>query len=214
MRYTTIKSAWYTKSYINLMGIRTNEGHQVNFLEKSGAISLLKSQKRVSTAYRKSKPFISYEAVSKPLEIDDYGIPFNICYLNEPGKMSFGVKDFAPGRFIPLHHHHSWELIIIDNISEGPGFIFFDETWWRADPGSSVFIPSGYPNAWSAGKRGFRMLWVYGGCLEEAGRVLDKNFRAIHSITLKEERSAHAPSAWVKIDMLNWLNSERPFWTK
>jgi len=173
-----------------------------------------RSLKPISVSPRAAKPFISYENVAKPLEVSDLGVPFNLCYLNEPGKVSFGIKDYATGLSIPLHHHHTWEIIVIDYISEGPGYIFFDREWWRSDPGTAVFIPSEYPNAWSAGKRSFRMLWIYGGCLEETGRVLDIDTRANQAITPEEEVFASPPEIWSDPDMLNWHTAEDRFWTE
>ena len=174
----------------------------------------LETLKPISVSPRTVRPSITHKDVSKPLEVDDYGMPFNLCYINEPGKVSFGIKDYDPGVYIPLHHHHTWELIVIDSISEGPGYIFFDNEWWRSDPGTAVFIPSEYPNAWSAGKKSFRMLWIYGGCLEEAGRVLDIGTRTNRAITLEEEAIASPPETWANPDMLNWHTAEDRFWTK
>jgi len=135
-------------------------------------------------------PYIADSSIATILEVDQLGAAFNKCYINEPGQVSFGVKDYAPGRFVTLHHHHTWELIIIDSSSEGPGYTLFDGHWWRVDPGSGVFIPKGYPNAWSAGRDwGFKMLWVYGGSLEEAGRILDGDTQAFCAITPEEERN-------------------------
>ena len=137
------------------------------------------------------RPYIADSIIATILEVDRFGVAFNRCYINEPGQVSFGVKDYAPKRFVSLHHHHTWELIIIDGSSQGPAYTFFDGHWWRVDPGSGVFIPKGYPNGWSAGSdSGFKMLWVYGGSLEEAGRILDGDTQASHAITPEEERNA------------------------
>ena len=113
------------------------------------------------------------------------------CYINEPLQVSFGVIDYVPGWFIALHHHHTWELIIIDNSSEGSGYTFFDGRWWKADPGSGVFIPKGCPHAWSSGNtKGFKMLWVYGGASEEASRIYDIEPQTFQPITPEEEKNA------------------------
>lgn len=173
-----------------------------------------RSSRPISISKRTAKPCVSYPDIAKPLEVDQFRIPFNLCYINEPGKLSFGVKDYAPGVFIPLHHHHTWELIVIDFISEGPGYILFDGAWWRADPGTAVFIPRGYPNAWSAGRKSFRMLWLYGGCLEEAGRVIDADPATMHAITLEEERTALPPERWTNPNMFQWHTGEDRFWTE
>lgn len=138
-----------------------------------------------------AKPHIADISTATILEVDQFGDTFNRCYIDEPGQVSFGVKDYTPGRFVSPHHHRTWELIIIDGSSEGPGYTFFDGYWWRVDPGSGVLIPKGYPNAWSAGSnRGFKMLWVYGGSLEEADRIIDVNTQDFHAITPEEEREA------------------------
>ena len=129
------------------------------------------------------RPYITYTNATESVGVDQIGAVIARCYVNEPGQVSFGVIDYVPGWFIALHHHHTWELIIIDSSSEGPGYTFFDSRWWRADPGSGVFIPKGHPHAWSAGNdKGFKMLWIYGGSHEEASRVYDcdqKNFQPI-----------------------------------
>ena len=138
-----------------------------------------------------ARPYIADTSTAAILEVDQFGVIFNRCHIDEPGQVSFGVKDYAPGRFVSLHRHHTWELIIIDGSSEGPGYTFFDGHWWRAEPGCGVFIPKGYPNAWSAGSdRGFKMLWIYGGSLAEAGRILDSDTQDFHAITPEEERNA------------------------
>jgi quercetin dioxygenase-like cupin family protein len=72
-------------------------------------------------------------------------------YVSELDQVSFGVIDFSPGMSRILHHHNTWELIIVDDSSDGPGFAFFDGHWWRVEPGSAVFVPKGYPHAWSSG---------------------------------------------------------------
>ena len=170
--------------------------------------------KPISVKTRTAKPAISHSKVARQIEVNDAGVPFNLCYVDEPGKVSFGIKDYAPGVFIPLHHHHTWELVIIDSISEGPGYIFFDEKWWRCDPETVVFIPNEYPCAWSAGRKSFRMLWIYGGSLEETGRVLDLDTRADCAITPEEEYRAPSPDTWSKPDMLKWEMGEYRFWTE
>ena len=137
------------------------------------------------------KPYIADISTATILEVDQFGVAFNRCYINEPGQVSFGVKDYTPGRFVSPHHHRTWELIIIDGSSEGPGYTFFDGYWWRVDPGSGVLIPKGYPNAWSAGSdKGFKMLWVYGGSLEEADRIMDGDIQGFHAIIPEEEKNA------------------------
>ena len=112
-------------------------------------------------------------------------------FVDEPGQVSFGTIDFVPGWYLAPHHHHTWELIIVDASSEGPGFVYFDDRWWRADPGCGVFVPVGYSHCWSAGNdSGFKMLWVYAGSHEEAGRVYDVPPETFRAITPEEERSA------------------------
>ena len=112
-------------------------------------------------------------------------------FISEPGRISFGVVDFVPGRAVKLHTHDTWEVIIIDGGSEGPGFVYFDGQWWRADPGSAVFVPKGLVHAWSAGNHNtFKMLWLYEGTLEEAGRTWVDETRPSHLISPEEEKTA------------------------
>ena len=136
-----------------------------------------------------AKPYIVYPDTANSAASLEGGVVSK--YISEPGQVSFGVVDFTLGLFRTLHHHYTWELIIIDNSSEGPGYTFFDGHWWRVDPGSAVFVPKGYSHAWSSGNNnGFKMLWVYGGTREEAGRVLEESFESAKPITLEEERNA------------------------
>ncbi|MFC1988942.1 cupin domain-containing protein [Chloroflexota bacterium] len=93
-----------------------------------------------------------------------------------------------PGVSRGLHHHNTWEVIIVDNSSEGPGFTYFNEKWWMVDPGGTVFVPKGYPHAWSCGNNNvFKMLWIYGGTREEAGRCWEDDSKTSMVITPKEE---------------------------
>ena len=137
------------------------------------------------------RPYITYPGITGSAEVQQVGEVVARCYINEPGEVSFGVIDYVPEWFIALHHHHTWELIIIDSSSEGSGYTFFEGQWWRADPGSAVFLPKGCPHAWSSGNdKGFKMLWVYGGAHEEAGRVYDTDPQTFQPITRDEERNA------------------------
>ncbi len=68
-------------------------------------------------------------------------------FITEPGTVSFGTLDFPLHYVRALHRHRTWELIILDNNSEGPGYVFFDKHWWRVLPGSGVFVPKGYSHA-------------------------------------------------------------------
>ena len=136
-----------------------------------------------------AKPYIVYPDTAQSAVSLEGGVINK--YISEPGQVSFGVIDFTSGLFRALHHHHTWELIIIDNSSEGPGYTFFDGHWWRVDPASAVFVPKGCSHAWSSGKNnGFKMLWVYGGTREEAGRVWEESFETARPITPEEERNA------------------------
>ena len=136
-----------------------------------------------------AKPYIVYPDTANSAVSPEGGVVNK--YISEPDQVSFGVIDFAPGLFRALHHHHTWELIIVDNSSEGPGYTFFDGHWWRVDPGGAVFVPKGCSHAWSSGKNnGFKMLWVYGGTREEAGRVWEESFETARPITPEEERNA------------------------
>ena len=138
------------------------------------------------------RPYITYPSATGRLETHQIGEVANKCYVNEPDQVSFGVIDYIPGWFIALHSHETWELIIIDSSSEGPGYTFFDGRWWRAAPGSAVFIPKTYPHAWSSGnERGFKMLWIYGGSHQEAGRTYHVDPETFKPITQAEEGKAH-----------------------
>ena len=137
------------------------------------------------------KPYIAYADKAKVVDEASIGrVVLKIC-VDELGQVCFGIIDYVPGWFIPLHRHDRWELILVDSSSEGPGYVFFDEQWWRADPGCGVFVPKGCPHAWSSGnKNGFKMLYVYGGSREEAGRVWHKDPETFQPITPEQERNA------------------------
>ena len=136
-----------------------------------------------------NKPYITYS--DNPLSTQQVGAVVSKAYINEDGQVSFGVIDYVPGWYIPLHGHNTWELIIIDANSPHPGFVLFDKRWWRAEPGSSVFVPRGFPHAWSSGNdQGFKMLWVYGGAHEEAGRIYEGNPKTFKPISRGEEKAA------------------------
>jgi len=116
-----------------------------------------------------ARPYIRYPKRPKPGP--GMTVPGETL-IDEPGQACFGANDFAPGLCRALHGHHVWELVIVDGSSEGPGYIQFDGRWWRVDPGAAVFVPKKYPHAWSSGNsKGFRMLYLYGGSREEAGRI-------------------------------------------
>jgi len=137
------------------------------------------------------KPYITYPGITGSAEVQQVGEVVTKCYVNEPGQVSFGVIDYIPGWFIALHSHQTWELIIIDSSSESPGYTFFDGHWWKADPGSAVFIPKTYPHAWSSGnKKGFKMLWIYPGSHQEAGRTYHLDTETFQPITPGEEGKA------------------------
>lgn len=134
------------------------------------------------------RPYITYP---KPYRPGSGGSLSATPLINEPGEVSFGVIDFTAGSFRPLHGHRTWELIVVDSLSEGPGFIHFDGRWWRVDPGAAVFIPGGSVHGWSAGNAtGFRMVWFYGGTREEAGRIWHGNPEEARGISPGEERNA------------------------
>ncbi len=134
------------------------------------------------------RPYITYPKPNKPGAKGE--VPGAI-FINEPGQVSFGANDFSPGLFRPLHGHHTWELIIVDGASAGPGYVNFEGRWWRVDPGAAVFVPKGCPHAWSSGNtKGFRMLWVYGGAREEAGRIWYVKPDEGNAITPEEELNA------------------------
>ena len=133
------------------------------------------------------RPYIVYPRKTAPL-VAGQPVPANV-FVNEPGKVSCGVLDFVPGLVRATHHHDVWELIIIDSSSPGPGYVFFDEHWWRTNPGAAVFIPAGYAHAWSAGNNwGFKMLWIYGGTRDEAGRHYHVEPDSYQAITAEEEK--------------------------
>lgn len=134
------------------------------------------------------RPYITYPKPNKPGAKGE--VPGAI-FINERGQVSFGANDFSPGLFRPLHGHHTWELIIVDGASAGPGYVNFEGRWWRVDPGAAVFVPKGCPHAWSSGNtKGFRMLWVYGGAREEAGRIWYVKPDEGNAITPEEELNA------------------------
>jgi len=137
------------------------------------------------------QPYIIYPSEGKQVEAGQVGEVINTCYIDEPGQVSFGVIDYVPGWRIPLHHHNTWELIIIDKSSAGPGYTFFDSCWWRADPGCGVFIPRGHPHAWScSNSKGFKMLWIYGDSATKAGRIYDTDPVSFQAITEQQENEA------------------------
>jgi len=137
------------------------------------------------------RPYITYPGITGSAGVQQVGGVVAKCYVNEPSQVSFGVIDYVPGWFIALHSHETWELIIIDSSSEGPGYTFFDGHWWRADPGSAVFIPKTYPHAWSSGnEKGFKMLWIYAGSHQEAGRTYHVAPETFQPITPDEEGKA------------------------
>jgi quercetin dioxygenase-like cupin family protein len=141
-----------------------------------------------------NKPYITYS--DNPLSTQKVGAVVTKAYVNEAGQVSFGVIDYVPGWYIPLHRHNTWELIIIDASSPNAGFVLFNGRWWRAEPGSSVFVPKGYPHAWASGNEtGFKMLWVYSGSHEEAGRTYEGNPEAFKPISKSEEKAARMWSA-------------------
>ncbi len=136
-------------------------------------------------------PYIIYPSEGKQVEAGRVGEVINTCYIDEPGQVSFGVIDYMPGWRIPLHHHTTWELIIIDKSSAAPGYTFFDDCWWKAEPGCGVFLPMGHPHAWSCGNsKGFKMLWVYGDSAEKAGRVYDCEPASFQAITEEQESNS------------------------
>ena len=136
-----------------------------------------------------TKPYITYP--KSPADVQRVGVVISKTYVNEPGQVGFGSIDYIPGWHISLHHHNVWELIIIDSGSVGPGFVMFGGRWWRAEPGSAVFVPNNSPHAWSSGnEKGFKMLWVYGGTHQEAGRIYDVEPEAFLGISREEERRA------------------------
>ena len=120
-------------------------------------------------------------------------------FINEPGTVSFGTIDFPMHYIRALHRHKTWELIILDNSSEGPGYVFFDDLWWRVLPGSGVFVPKGLSHAWSSGANRFKMLWVYGGSRKEAGRILDVPEGTMQPISADEEKKARIWSPAVAV---------------
>jgi len=136
------------------------------------------------------KLYIAYPDSASSV-VTEGGIVVN-RYISEMGQVSLQVVDFVVGAFRALHHHHTWEITMVDSNSEGPGYIFFDRYWWRVDVGAVVFIPKGYAHAWSAGNNnGFKMLCIYGGTPEEASRVWEENLETVQPITTEEERNAH-----------------------
>ncbi len=138
-----------------------------------------------------AKPYITYPGRIKPEQVQRIGDVVSTAYVNEPGQVSSGDIDYVPGWFIATHHHDTWELIIIDASSPEAGFVLIDGKWWRAEPGSRVFIPKGVPHAWSSGNnKGFKMLWNYGGSHEESGRAYDADPKTFKPISREKEKNA------------------------
>jgi quercetin dioxygenase-like cupin family protein len=136
-------------------------------------------------------PYIVYPGIRPPALAKEIGPVLSQIYINEPGQISFSTIDYIPGWHIAPHRHDIWELIIIDKSSPQAGFVFLDGRWWRAEPGSAVFVPRNYPHAWSSSNDGgFKMLGVYGGSIEEAGRRYDVDPKKFLGITREEERQA------------------------
>jgi quercetin dioxygenase-like cupin family protein len=135
-----------------------------------------------------AKPYIKYPKPYQPGgDAEVSGTPL----IDEPRQVSFGINDFKPGIFRPLHGHHTFELILVDSSSEGPGYIHFDGRWWRVDPGAAVFVPKGSVHSWSSGNtKGFRMLWIYGGARAEAGRIWHEKPEEGKGISPEEEKNA------------------------
>ena len=135
-----------------------------------------------------AKPYIKYPKPYKTgAEAEVSGKPL----INEQGQVSFGINDFKPGIFRALHGHYTWELVLVDSSSEGPGYVYFDGHWWRVNPGAAVFVPKGIPHSWSSGNTtGFRMIWIYGGAREEAGRIWHGKPEEGKCISPEEEISA------------------------
>ena len=145
-----------------------------------------------------NRPYIVYPDKDK-VKTKHVGQVVRRDYIDEPGQVSCGMNEFVSGAFRPLHHHHVWEISIIDRSSEGPAYILLDGQWWRADPGSVVFIPEGYPHAWSTGSsKGFRVMWFLGGSVAEGSRVLDTDPETFQPITPEEEQSTSTWTAEAK----------------
>ena len=136
------------------------------------------------------QPYMIYPGTAK--EHGEPGVKvISKLFINEPGKVCYGTVDFVPGWSVALHSHDTWELIIVGGESEGPGYVFFNDQWWRADPGSALFVPKGFVHGWSAGNyNGFTMLWIYEGSVAEAGRNWVKDYRTSPLISPEEEKDA------------------------
>lgn len=137
----------------------------------------------------RDEPYIVYPSTASPAVSPEGGSVYT--YISEQNLVSFGVVDFVSGTSFRLHYHNTWEIIIVDNSSEGPGYTNFNGKWWMVDPGAAVFIPKGYPHSWSCGNNNvFKMLWIYGGTREEAGRFWEDDNKTTMLITPEEERLA------------------------
>ena len=138
-----------------------------------------------------NQPYIVSPGISAAIKEERIGELFTRLYIDKPSQLSFGIIDFVPKTAVSLHIHNTWELVLVDSISEGPGYVFFDGNWWQAAPGCGVYMPKGHPHAWSAGNNnGFKMLYIYGGSREEAGRVWTEEAKTFQPITTEEERKA------------------------
>jgi quercetin dioxygenase-like cupin family protein len=127
------------------------QGRQ-NFLDREGGLSYPQpgrgrrfkdnNQSEKLEEIMEAKPYIRYP---KPYQAGAAGEVSGTPFINEPGQVSYGVNDFKPGLFRALHGHHTWELLLVDSSSEGPGYVYFDGRWWRVPPGAAVFVPKGSP---------------------------------------------------------------------
>ena len=125
------------------------------------------------------------------VEAASLGSIVNLGFVNEAGQVSSGQIDYQPGMFIAPHRHHTWELILVGPGSASAGYVWAQEQWWKAPPGSHVFLPKGMVHAWSCGNQaGFVMLWIYGGSREEAGRIYVGDPEAFRPITAEQQREA------------------------
>jgi len=138
----------------------------------------------------KDSPYMVYPATAKTHAEPGVKVVSKL-FVNEMDRVCYGTVDFVPGWSVALHSHNTWELIIVGGESEGPGYVFFYDQWWRADPGSTLFVPKGFVHGWSAGNNnGFKMLWVYEGSVEQAGRNWVNDYRPSPLISPEEENDA------------------------
>ena len=120
-------------------------------------------------------------------------------YVEEIGEFCYGVAIFSPREFVPPHYHNLGEIITVDARSDGPGFVFVNGIYRRADPGTTTYIPGGieHTHGWCAGEKGFIMHFTYPDTADRTGRYLVER-DDFHPITHQQAHIAEplTPKDW------------------